>query len=118
MTVVAILLTATALGYLLTPAAMLGIVGMDGDSESEFLIRALGVALLALVPATWATRDRDEASRLQRSVMIGVAGYLLLSSVVDLIAFSSGLVGVIAVPSIGFRLVIALAVAWLAAGGA
>jgi Na+-transporting methylmalonyl-CoA/oxaloacetate decarboxylase beta subunit len=45
---VVILLVASALGYLLVPSAMLGIVGMDSNPQVTFLVRTLAAALLAL----------------------------------------------------------------------
>jgi hypothetical protein len=56
---VVILLVASALGYLLVPSAMLGIVGMDTNPQVTFLVRTLTAALLALSPAAWAARRRD-----------------------------------------------------------
>jgi hypothetical protein len=53
---VVILLVASALGYLLVPWAMLGIVGMDSNPQVTFLVRTLAGALLALSPAAWAAR--------------------------------------------------------------
>ena len=70
---VVILLVASALGYLLVPAAMLRIVGMDSNPQVTFLVRTLAAALLALSPGAWAARRRDGTSG-QRSVLIGLAG--------------------------------------------
>jgi hypothetical protein len=47
------LLVASALGYLLVPSAMLGIVGMDHNPQVTFLVRTLAAALLALSPGAW-----------------------------------------------------------------
>src|SRR5512132_3255974 len=80
---VVILFVASALGYLLVPSAMLGIVGMDSDPQVTFLVRTLAAALLALSPAAWAARRRNGTSG-QRSVLIGLAGYMFASSLVDL----------------------------------
>ena len=80
---VVILLVASALGYLLVPSAMLGIVGIDSNSQVTFLVRTLAAALLALLPGAWAARRRDGTSG-QRSVLIGLAGYMFASSLVDL----------------------------------
>jgi uncharacterized membrane protein YbhN (UPF0104 family) len=66
---VVILLVASALGYLLVPSAMLGIVGMDSNPRVTFLVRTLAAALLALPPAAWAARRRDGTSG-QRSVWV------------------------------------------------
>jgi cell division protein FtsW (lipid II flippase) len=80
---VVILLVASALGYLLVPSAMLGIVGIDSNPQVTFLARALAAARLALSPGAWAARRRDYTST-QRSVLIGLAGYLFTSLLVDL----------------------------------
>jgi Na+-transporting methylmalonyl-CoA/oxaloacetate decarboxylase beta subunit len=59
---VAILLVASALGYLVVPSAMLGIVGMDANPQVTFLVRTLAVALLALSPGAWAARRRGHTA--------------------------------------------------------
>jgi hypothetical protein len=41
---VVILLVASALGYLLVPSAMLGIVGIDSNPQVTFLVRTLAAA--------------------------------------------------------------------------
>src|SRR5215218_3419902 len=80
---VVILLVASALGYLLVPSAMLGIVGMESDPQVTFLVRTLAAALLALSPGAWAARRREHTSA-QRSVLVGLAAYMFASSLVDL----------------------------------
>ena len=47
---VVVVLVALALCYLLVPSAMLSIVGIQGNPQVDFLVRALAAALLALVP--------------------------------------------------------------------
>jgi hypothetical protein len=59
---VVILFVASALGYLLVPSAMLGIVGIDSNPQVTFLVRTLAAALLALSPGAWAARRRDGTS--------------------------------------------------------
>ena len=102
---VVVLLVASALGYLLVPSAMLGIVGMDSNPQVTFLVRTLAPALLALSPAAWAARRRDGTSA-QRSILIGLAGYMFASSLVDLYGFINQVVGVAAVPSIALRVIL------------
>jgi hypothetical protein len=109
---VVILLVASALGYLLVPSAMLGIVGMDRNPQVTFLVRALAAALLALSPGAWAARRRDGTSG-QRNVLIGLAGYLFASSLVDLYGFLNQIVGVAAVPSIVVRVILGAVLVWL-----
>jgi hypothetical protein len=109
---VVILLVASALGYLLVPSAMLGIVGMDTNPQVTFLVRTLAAALLALSPAAWAARRRDGTSG-QRSVLIGLAGYMFASSLVDLYGFINQVVGVASVPSIALRVILGAVLVWL-----
>jgi hypothetical protein len=80
---VVILLVASALGYLLVPAAMLRIVGIQSNPQVTFLVRTLAAALLALTPGAWAAQRRDGTAA-QRSVLIGLAAYMFASSLVDL----------------------------------
>ena len=112
---VVILLVASALGYLLVPSAMLGIVGMDTNPQVTFLVRTLAAALLALSPAAWTARRRDGTSG-QRSVLIGLAGYLFASSLVDLYGFINQVVGVASVPSIALRVIRGAVLVWLIPG--
>jgi hypothetical protein len=65
----------------------------------DFLVRTLGAALLALSPGAWAARRRD-GTPAQRAVLAGLAAYLFASSLVDLHAFTTGVVGAAAVASI------------------
>ena len=109
---VVILLVASALGYLLVPAAMLRIVGMDSTPQVTFLVRTLAAALLALSPGAWAARRRDGTSG-QRGVLIGLAGYMFASSLVDLYGFINQVVGIASLPSIALRVILGSVLAWL-----
>jgi hypothetical protein len=109
---VVILLVASALGYLLVPSAMLGIVGMDSNPQVTFLVRTLAPALLGLSPAAWAARRRDGTSA-QRSILIGLAGYLFASSLVDLYGFIKQVVGIASLPSIALRVILGAVLIWL-----
>jgi hypothetical protein len=109
---VVILLVASALGYLLVPSAMLGIVGIQSNPQVTFLVRTLAAALLALSPGAWAARRREHTSA-QRSVLVGLAGYMFASSLVDLYGFVNQLVGVAAVPSIILRVLLGAVLVWL-----
>jgi hypothetical protein len=109
---VVILLVASALGYLLVPSAMLGIVGIDGNPQVTFLVRTLAAALLALLPGAWAARRRDGTSA-QRGVLIGLATYMFASSLVDLYGFINHIVGVAALPSIALRVILGAVLVWL-----
>ncbi len=109
---VVILFVASALGYLLVPSAMLGIVGIDSNPQVTFLIQTLAAALLALSPGAWAARRRDGTSE-QRSVLIGLAGYMFASSLVDLYGFINQIVGIASVPSIALRVILGALLVWL-----
>jgi hypothetical protein len=95
-----------------TDPAMLGIVGMDSNPQVTFLVRTLAAALLALSPGAWAARRRDGTSG-QRSVLIGLAGYMFASSLVDLHGFINQVVGIASVPSIALRVVLGVVLVWL-----
>ena len=109
---VVILLAASALGYLLVPAAMLRIVGMDSTPQVTFLVRTLAAALLALSPGAWVARRRDGTSG-QRGVLIGLAGYMFASSLVDLYGFINQVVGIASLPSIVLRVILGAVLVWL-----
>ena len=110
--VVVVAFVASALGYLLAPSAMLRIVGIEGNRTVDFLVRALAAALLALSPGAWASRRRDNTPA-QRGILVGLAAYLFASSLVDLHAYATDVVGAAAVPSIAVRVVLGVAVVWL-----
>jgi hypothetical protein len=110
---VVILLVASALGYLLVPSAMLGIVGIQSNPQVTFLARALAAALLALSPGAWAARRRDGPPPAERSVLIGLAAYMFASSLVDLYAFINQIVGIVALPSIALRVILGAVIIWL-----
>jgi len=90
---------------------MLGIVGIDGNPQVTFLVRTLA-ALLALSPGAWAARRRDGTSA-QRGVLIGLAGYLFASSLVDLYGFINQVVGIASLPSIALRVILGAVLVWL-----
>jgi hypothetical protein len=91
---------------------MLGIVGIDSNPQVTFLVRAFAAALLALSPAAWAARRRDHTST-QRSVLIGLAGCLFASSLVDLYGFINQVVGIASVPGIALRVILGAMLVWL-----
>ncbi len=109
---VVVLFVASALGYLFAPSGMLSIVGIKSNPQANFLVRTLAAALLALTPGAWAARRRDKTSG-QRTVLIGLAAYMFISSLVDLQAFIKEIVGIAAVPSIIFRVILGAVIVWL-----
>jgi ABC-type Fe3+-siderophore transport system permease subunit len=113
---VAALFTGSALAYLFIPSTLLRFVGMDGDIQSNFLLRTLGAALLALSPITWSARRRD-GSPVQRMILIGLAIYMFASSLVDLLALVDGVVSFVSVPSIAARVGLGVVLVWLIPAG-
>lgn len=109
---VAAVFTGSAIAYLFIPSTMLRFVGMDGESQSIFLLRTLGAALLALSPITWSARRRDRSPG-QRMILIGLATYMFASSLVDLVAFVDGVVSFVSVPSIAVRVGLGVVLLWL-----
>lgn len=109
---VALLFAASAASYLLFPASMLGIVGISSNAETDFLIHTVAVALLAFIPVILGALKEDVTS-IRRSILIGLAGYMFLSSAVDLSAYVNGIVNVASVPSVLLRIVLGGMLAWV-----
>lgn len=109
---VVFLLAASAIGYLFFPSAMLSVVGIESNAQVNFLVRTLAVALAALIPGAWRAR-KTENSALYRSVILGLAIYMFLSSAVDLQAYLTHLVNSASVPSILFRVALGAVLLWL-----
>ncbi len=104
----------SAIGLLFFPSAMLSVVGMQGNEQLNFLLRTSGVGILSLVPVIWAARA-NTASPVSRAAIMGLAGYMFLSSLVDLLAYLQSIVNASSVPSIIFRVLIGIALLWLMA---
>ena len=99
----------SALAYFVAPAASLRIVGIASDPTERFLLRTLAATLLAFVVPLWPAATRPSTS-LRNGLVWGAITYLVASSLVDLAAYSDGIVSGLSVPSAAVR--IALAV-WL-----
>ncbi len=100
------------LGYLVAPASMLAVVGIDGTPTTNFLMRTEGVALIAGAMLLWAARMGTVG---QRTVALAaLAGYYVIGSAVDLAAFSEGVVGPASVPSGVARIGAGALCAWAA----
>jgi hypothetical protein len=110
--VVSVAFVASALGYLFAPSTMLSIVGMESTPAADFLVRTLAAALLALTPGAWAARRRSGSSD-QRGILVGLAVYMFVSSIVDLRAFMGDVVGIASIPSIVLRVAVGGALVWL-----
>jgi hypothetical protein len=111
-TFIIFLFAASAFGYFIFPASMLKIVGMTSNTQLDFLVRTLAAALVALIPSAWAVRNKSD-SPVYRSVLIGLAVYMFLSSAVDLHAYLNNIVGFAALPSIVFRILLGGVILWL-----
>ena len=109
---VVFLLAASAIGYLIFPAAMLSVVGITSNNQMDFLVRTLAAAFVALIPSSWSARKRGNAS-LYSSVLFGLAIYMFLSSVVDLHAFLTHIVNSASIPSVILRVLLGGVLLWL-----
>lgn len=95
---------ATGLAYITVPGLALGVVGIPSSPAGDFLLRTEGVPLLFGAVMTWAVRDG--AKRDQRTALLALAGYYVVSSLIDLAAFAQGVVGTASVPSAIVRIAI------------
>jgi len=109
---VVFLLAASAVGYFVFPSAMLSVVGIVSDEQMDFLVRTLAAAFVAMIPSAWAARKRGNTS-LYPSVILGLAIYMFLSSLVDLHAFLTHIVNSASMPSIIFRVALGVTLLWL-----
>lgn len=100
----AAVLAVTGTAYLVAPGLTLGIVGLQATPDSEFLLRTEGVALLFGAAIVWVLRGGDV--RAHRIGLLALAGYYVLSSLVDVAAFAQGTVGPASVPSAAIRIVV------------
>ena len=92
----------TGLAYLLVPGLALAVVGVESATTTDFLLRTEGVALVCAALFIWAARDGS--TRQVHLVLVGLAVYYILGSLVDLAAFAQGIVGVASVPSAAVRI--------------
>jgi hypothetical protein len=94
------------------PGAALTVVGIDSTASSDFLLRTEGVALLTAAALLWAIRETRAAARVG---LLALAGYYLVGSLVDLLAFYQGTVQWPSVPSAALRIGLGIACAVTAA---
>jgi hypothetical protein len=106
------LFAVTGFAYLIVPGAALTVVGIDSTAASEFLLRTEGVVLLTAAALLWAIRATRAAARVG---LLALAGYYLVGSLVDLLAFYQGTVQWPSVPSAALRIGLGLACAVTAA---
>ncbi len=96
-TLSAIAFAVTGLGYLVAPGTMLSVVGIESAATSDFLIRTEGVALIAGAGFLWAVREGTPTQF--RLVLLSLAFYYFVGTLIDLTAFDHGVVGTASVPS-------------------
>ena len=104
-----LLLVISAIGLLFFPSKMLAVVGIVGNDQLDFLLRASGVGVASLIPGAWALRT-STVSPVSRAVLIGLTTYMLLSSIVDFHAFTQSIVNTASIPSIAFRVLLGIAI--------
>lgn len=109
LTAIALLMAVSAIGLLLFPSEMLAVVGMANAATATFLLRVSGVGVMALLPGLWVARQ-DPTSPVARAVLFGIALYLVLSSAVDLLAYTQSLVNGASIPSMLLRTLLGLVV--------
>ncbi len=107
-----LLFAVSAIAYFIFPSGMLKIVGITSNAQMDFLVRTLAAAFATLIPIAWAVRHKSD-SLVYRNVLIGLAGYMFLSSAVDLHAYLSNIVNIASVPSIMFRVLLGGVILWL-----
>ena len=111
-TFTALLMALSAIGLLFFPSSMLAVVGIVGNAQMDFLLRSAGVGVASLVPGAWAARTAT-ASPVSRAVLVGLVGYLFLSSAVDFLAYTQAIVNTASIPSIAFRVLLGAVILWL-----
>ncbi len=108
-----LLMALSAIGLLFFPSKMLAVVGIVSNDQLDFLLRTSGVGVASLIPGAWAART-STASPISRAVLMGLAIYMFLSSVVDFHAFTQSIVNTASIPSIAFRVLLGTAILLLA----
>jgi hypothetical protein len=93
----AVIFAGIGLAYLVAPGSMLSIVGISSNPTTDFLMRTEGVALASASIFLWAARGG--ASGTIGLVLVGLAAYFVVGSLVDLMAYADGVVGPASVPS-------------------
>jgi hypothetical protein len=110
------LLGISAAGLLFFPSAMLTLVGIPSNDQMDFLLRASGVGVASLIPGAWAARTATSTT-VSRAVLMGLVIYMVLSSVVDIQAYTQSIVNTASIPSIGFRIVLGITILLLSFKG-
>ncbi len=100
-----LIMALSAIGFLFFPSNMLAVVGVVSNQQTDFLLRTAGVGVASLIPGVWASRT-STASPISRAVLMGLVGYMFLSSVVDFYAYIHSIVNTTSIPSIAFRILL------------
>lgn len=108
---VVFLFAASAVGYFVFPSAMLSVVGIVSDDQMDFLVRTLAAAFVSMIPSAWTARKQGNTF-LYPSVILGLAIYMFLGSIVDLHAFLTHIVNSASLPSIAIRVVVGGVLLW------
>jgi hypothetical protein len=110
LTFTVLLLAISAIGFLFFPANMLAVVGITGNDQLNFLLRTSAVGVISLIPSAWAVRTSTISSPVNRAVLLGLAIYMFLSSIVDYYAFTQSLVNNASIPSMAFRVLLGITI--------
>jgi hypothetical protein len=108
-TLTILLLFVSAIGLLFFPSRMLAVVGITGNDQLDFLLRTTGAGVASLIPGAWAVRNAV-LSPVSQAVLIGLVVYLVLSSIVDFLAYTQSIVNAAAIPSIAFRVILGIVI--------
>jgi hypothetical protein len=108
-TLTVFLLGISAIGLLFFPSEMLTVVGITSNDQMNFLLRASGVGVASLIPGAWAART-STSTTVSRAVLMGLVIYMVLSSVVDIQAYTRSIVNTASIPSIGFRILLGVTI--------
>ena len=108
-----LLIGVSAIAELIFPSQMLSFVGIPDNAQTDFLLRTTAVALLALLPGL-CTALRNPNSPSSQSALLGTAAYMFLSSAVDFDAYTQGILNSTSVSSVIFRVLLGIAIVWLA----
>ena len=87
---------------------MLSVAGIKGTDESAFLVRTLAAALLSLTPPLYAIVVAGAKPDIKWYVILGLAMYMILSSLVDLYGYIVNVVNFNSIPSIAFRVILGI----------
>ncbi len=103
-----LLLTVSAIGYLFAPEQMLSVVGIQGTTENNFLVKTIAAALLSFTPPLFAITRQTSETNLRWYIVLGLALYMFLSSAIDFYGYLTEVVNFASIPSIAFRVILGI----------